>query len=436
MARKILPPNVNQLASSIKNKMVVGRVKDIILDPFHPKFKEYGSFNSIGTIFFEENQLIGSSTPQIAKPFFAQSSYFPLVNELVLLFSLPNKRIGKSTSNESYYYINIINIWNSQHHNGYPNPTSKLTPPSQQKDYDITDKGSPIRRIDSNGTGLNFNAPGAGSQQTFIERQYIHPLYPFTGDVLYQGRWGNSIRFGSTTRPFNTADYKPLNEWSDIGENGDPIITIRNGQSPTHLDEKGNPLAGYIPITEQINNDLSSIYLTSTQKLKNFKIQNSSFFSYPANKSSLIKTPTLPKDYIGSQVIINSDRLVFNAKKDHILISGQESINLSSNNSLNFDTTHFIIASGQIKLGSPDAKEPLVKGEILREDLFNITKALINITTILEVSKLWPAGAPVADPTLSMTAVQVKDLLNNILEDFEKDSNGKSAILSEVSKTI
>jgi len=35
-----------------------------------------------------------------------------------------------------------------------------------------------------------------------------------------------------------------------------------------------------------------------------------------------------------------------------------------------------------------------------------------------------------------MTAVQVKDLLNNILEDFEKDSNGKSAILSEVSKTI
>jgi hypothetical protein len=43
--------------------------------------------------------------------------------------------------------------------------------------------------------------------------------------------------------------------------NGDPITILRNGQ-PT----KTSP-EGWIPITENINNDLSSIYLTSTQKI-------------------------------------------------------------------------------------------------------------------------------------------------------------------------
>jgi hypothetical protein len=42
------------------------------------------------------------------------------------------------------------------------------------------------------------------------------------------------------------------------GTNGDPITILRNGQ--------GNQTKeGWIPIVEDINNDNSSIYLTSTQ---------------------------------------------------------------------------------------------------------------------------------------------------------------------------
>ena len=128
-------------------------------------------------------------------------SAYPLVNELVLIISLPNKNIGRNTSSESYYYINMLSIWNSPHHNAYPNPTKPNTPASQQKDYSITTAGSPIREIDDDGTGINLNSETCTIQQTFFERSNINPLLPFTGDVIHEGRWGNSLRFGSTVNP-------------------------------------------------------------------------------------------------------------------------------------------------------------------------------------------------------------------------------------------
>ena len=50
--------------------------------------------------------------------------------------------------------------------------------------------------------------------------------------------------------------------------------------------------------------------------------------------------PEPPNTFQGNQVIINSDRLVFNAKTDHILISAEKSIFLGSNSSINFTTPH------------------------------------------------------------------------------------------------
>ena len=82
------PSGLGSILSSIKNKMIVGRVTDIILNKNHPEFESQGGWNSIGVIFFEKNDLQGSNSNNTAKPFFPQLSAYPLVNELVLLFSL------------------------------------------------------------------------------------------------------------------------------------------------------------------------------------------------------------------------------------------------------------------------------------------------------------------------------------------------------------
>ena len=83
------PNNVVELSSTLKNKFLVARVTDIILDITHKNFKAYGGYNAIGTIFWEENTLRGSSNRNTAKPFYPQMSAYPLVNELVLLFKPP-----------------------------------------------------------------------------------------------------------------------------------------------------------------------------------------------------------------------------------------------------------------------------------------------------------------------------------------------------------
>jgi len=80
--------------------------------------------------------------------------------------------------------------------------------------------------------------------------------------MILEGRFGNSIRFGSTNI---SNEISNPNGWSNLGNTGDPITIIRNGQSP-NLDKKG-----WLPTTENISGDASSIYLTSNQRIQNFE---------------------------------------------------------------------------------------------------------------------------------------------------------------------
>lgn len=403
--------NIQQALTQIQGAKEIGRVTDIILNQNYPDIEKYGGLNGIGTIFFELNN-VQNPGRGIAKPFYPQLSAYPLVNELVLLFRLPNNNIGRNTSEESYYYINMVSLWNHPHHNAYPNPiTSTTLPDSQQKDYQQTEAGS-VRRVTDESTEIDLNSPINPSQATFIERTNIHPLLPFAGDIMYQGRWGNSLRFGSTAKP---TDINALNDWSEVGENGDPITIIRNGQPTESSDE------GWVPITENINDDLSSIYQTSTQKVP---IQVAS-----ENYSSYVTPPEIPSQYTKPQVIINSDRLVFNAKTDSVLLSAEKSIGLSSNNSLNFNANNYIVDAGNIRLGSKNATEPLVKGETLYKNLTQIVNALTTLVDVMEVQQLWPGGVPTPDGATSVTARATRDILNNVQKDLVN-------IKSKVSKTI
>ena len=127
----------------------------------------------------------------------------------------------------------------------------------------------------------------------FIERNDVHPLLPFTGDVIYEGRWGNSIRLGSTARYSVSSS---LNPWSNYGKNGEPITIIRNGQNVNSSDDEG-----WTPITEDINFDSSSIYLTNDQQIP-ISVASKRYFSYTP---SFKEIPISPTQYVGNQIIIS-----------------------------------------------------------------------------------------------------------------------------------
>lgn len=391
---------LSQLMSKVKGGIQVGRVIDIILNDQYPEIDKYGGPNGIGTIFYELNNFIGGENGT-AKPFFPQLSAYPLVNEMVLIFKLPNSNIGRNTAEESYYYINMISLWNHPHHNAYPNPvTSNTLPESQQRDYKQTSAGS-VRRVTDEETGIDLNSDINLSQATFVERNNIHPLLPFAGDVIHQGRWGNSIRFGSTVQN-GLPDGLNLNNWSDVGTNGDPITLIRNGQPLNASDE------GWKHITENINDDLSSIYLTTSQSIQ--------LFPSSENYRSFNTLPTSISTFIKPQIILNSDRVIINAKTDSVLLSAQKSISLSTNSSVNINTKTFSIDAGSIKLGSKDAPESVVKGDTLYFQLNGICDALTSMLEILSTSKTYINGVPANDIKSNQVYSSVKTQIEQIQE--------------------
>ena len=391
---------LDRSASNAKGKVVAARVLDIVLDEKHKDYGNVGEWNGIGAIFYEIVNKSGTkSYPNFALPYDSQLKTYPLVNEIVVLISLPNQSIGSVSSNESYFYMSPLSIWNHPHHDAYPNILDEENDEEQKRDYQSTSQGS-VRRIgeeDKNdkSTEIDLNSSNP-SQNTFVEKSNILPLMPFMGDSLLEGRHGQSLRFGSTAKSKSEKE----NNWSNSGENGDPITILRNGQPTKTSDE------GWIPITENIKDDLSSIYLTSTQKIP---------FNLAKEQGEKWKTsPTYPSKYILPQILLNSNQIAINSKEDSILLSSKKSIGLSCFEEINLVGTDIVLDASSLYLGSKDATEPVLLGDKTITTLKQITSLLKSITTVLQLDQLFPAGIPIPNGPLNTISLTATQLLANI----------------------
>jgi len=376
-----LPLSPNNLINSV-------RVIDIILDDNHKRSEELGGWDALGTIIYED--VTDPNIRGTAKPLMGNSKTLPLINEIVYLLSLPSTLIGDITSSPTQYYISIVALWNHPHHNAYPSNANEQSS-TQQKDYVQTELGNTSKTTDQSRT-LYLG-------KTFIERSNIHPLLPFEGDIITEGRWGNSIRIGSTVKD-------TLNNWSTTGSNGDPIMIIRNGQG-TQTNE------GWTPTIEDINNDDSSLYFTSTQKIP-LKASSILYNSYNTQ-------PQAPNEFSGKQIILNSGRLVFNSTNDHILLSSAQTIGFNSIKGFNFDTnSYFVVDAPSIKLGSKNATEPMLKGNLLIIELQSLVTQLTLLTTALQSVPIpqvaTAAGLVLSElPKISANLEKTKSKVNKLI---------------------
>ena len=375
------------------------RVIDIVLNDSHPRFEEVGGWNGLGTIFFQSTQapVFGEQTSDLkAKPSLSNVKQLPLLNEIVYTFSLPNPNNQLGGSSEELYYFNTINVWNSQHHNALPNGLTLKE--NQKADYTSSAAGN-VRRIEDGSTEINLGS-------TFVERSNVNPLLPFEGDIIHEGRWGNSIRFGSTVSG-------SINDWSETGANGDPITILRNGEDPDN-----NP-DGWVPVVEDINKDLSSIWITSTQQIP-IEVASSNYNSYST-------PPETPNQYVGTQIIANSDRILLNSKTDHIMLSSATSINMNAVDSVNIDTEEHIVDANSILLGNKDATEALMLGNKTIDLMGKMLDEMIAVNTQLSALVSLPPGAPFAP--LNAQAIQSQTKLTS----YKGQLN---SLLSKQNKTI
>jgi hypothetical protein len=334
---------------------VAGRVYGIVTTentPTKAMFDKVGGFNAIGTIFYRDyNESIGTigriddaflNECKIAKPLSSQIANYPVLGELINIIDLPSPATQISPSATSPYYT-LINLWNSVQQNAQPaNDTANL--------------------------GI-----------TFVENSDIRSLLPFEGDYIVQGRQGGSIRFSSTTKLHSDS-----NEWSSIGNEDSPITIITNGL-------KFDPKKSYY--VEQINKDDSSLYLTSTQQLP-----------LQTDKTGTLNPLTNPIDaskYFNAQAILNSDRVVLNAKRDEIMLFAKTNIELNTKNIINLNADERVhLNSSTVFLGTVNNQlptEPLVLGDKLHNLLLNLMDSLHEFGTGLSSVIGSPEGAPATD---------------------------------------
>ena len=208
------------------------RVQEVIMS---------GSGNVIGNIKYNDiNDPKPLSTVQLpsARPLFKNFSQYPAVNEIVYILTGPKENYNE-IGGIKQYYLPPTNIHGSPNHNALPNA---LTP----DEY--------------------YNGKETGMNGYFYENPKIRPLLPYEGDIMVEGRFGNSIRFGSTI----SGSHQP-NNWSleTSGSIGNPITIIKNGQASLESIEQNGINTGHI--LEDINEDNSSIYLCSNQQISNFQ---------------------------------------------------------------------------------------------------------------------------------------------------------------------
>jgi hypothetical protein len=346
-------------------------VVDIILDDSHPSYVDTNSIGAVHYNFIDKPLLREVTDLPLAFNANAHMQVMPLKNEVVLIFSSPSTSASsnKSTDKTTYYH-SIVSVWNTPNHNASPATNAEDT-----------------------------------SLGEFEESDNVNPLFPFSGDVLIEGRQGQSLRF--------TGNKSSLNPFTDDQNNTKPLVILSNGQK-----DVGN---GVDFITEDVNEDFSSIYLTSDHKIK---------LKQARTKADTFKSsePTA-ENYRGTQILVNSGRLFFNAKEDSIFHTSKKAFGVSSE-TVNLDAEKYIGLDGEkIYLGNKALvleSQPVILGNSLEVYLQLLINALKGMTDTLITAKtvdLKPL------PSVNLKAQITSKLLQTLLDEI--NPGGESSLKSK-----
>lgn len=199
----------------------------------------------------------------------------------------------------------------------------------------------------------------------------ISPLQPYGGDILFEGRWGNSLRLGSTSKTNDRYTLSP--SWNGDVET-DPIIILSND-----INQKDN-LKFRI---EDIQTDTSALYLTTTQSLPNLELSNSLSCFLPAETS-----------FNTSQFIGVADRVILKAKTDIVVLDSPKAV--------------IINTPGEFRVGGDDADEKMVHGNVL----LSVLQLIIN-----QLQTAIVAGANLGQFTdysnVQKAQIKMQELLNS-----------------------
>lgn len=265
----------------------IAEVKDTSI-AFKPVNDDNGDELPLGTIRIQiqGNGIKERSLYTYASPY-SSIRRIPLIGEHVLVFQAPSYfSLGGGNNDLIYYYLDPISIQGTVNYNILPKTNVTYTPSTNSYTKAISPSVT---------TGNSKFKPGDN-----FKEQNVKSLQPYEGEVLIEGRSGNSIRFGNTYTSYGS-NYQVAPTYKTSVDQS-PILILRNGVDTSN--------AGKTYVVENIEKDKSSVYLTSNQTLTGFK----------GAQPKVGVGVKLLSQYKDPQVALAADRIVLNAKRDNIIL--------------------------------------------------------------------------------------------------------------------
>ena len=297
-------------ARPITSEFYEAIVVDVILDHHHPQYAKKDGYN-VGAIkirIFSVHNGRSDDLLDWADPIESSILEMPLIGELVIL----HKILG------IFYYTRKVFLAHRIQENGMLQLNNALNSRTEKLKSKIAT------------TKQELTSDKYKFGEYFKPDSRVRPLKHFEGDLLIQGRMGQSIRFGSSQMELSSPGMAPN-------------IILRTGQGKDIEKTDATKDSVFGLILEDINKDASSIWMTADQNvpLEPITINAGSF-----NRS--IQAP--PQKYGGAQILMNSDSIVLDAKKTHILLYSNEEIYLNSFKNTAIDTDSSIILTANLDI--------------------------------------------------------------------------------------
>jgi len=429
-------------------------VLDIIYDENHPEIKNLvvqewpdnyknqpansndKNYTYIGRVRFRMlNSQVSLPKEKLswAKPAYSTGLIeYPVLNEVVLVAKYRNE----------WYYFRKLNINGFVNNNANFNieKTEGNTGGNRTVDFGNNTKNFiPIQGPESY-TGpvsvKNSNNKGVLGEY-FLANNKIRSIRKFEGDTTIESRHGQSIRFSAydSIRKNDIGDTR----YSDYKGNGNPMILIRNRQRPLgneKTDGQLHPLLNPIPkisnleknaggiIEEDINNDGSSIHITSGLTISNWKTTvyktilckdiNEEQSKFSPDGCTNFSKPKLD----GDQIVIQSDRLICSSRFGETLHYSKKRYGVVTDSEYTVDahdqiviTTNkkTVINSPAIYLGQYDeTNEPALLGQTTVDWLYDLCEWLKTHIHWYEHSH--PRGGGNSEPNKTQKPVQLVQL--------------------------
>lgn len=211
----------NPIRDNARPIIITGEVVDIILNESHADWKSY---KFPGIIKFRSKFNIGTdfkNITAIAKPYSSNNINYPIIGEMVSIILAAGVNVLQNNivfTENSFYYLPPINIFGDTNINSIPD---------------------------------GFNLTGSKSNTTFSPKTVIRNVI-YDGDIIQEGRFGNSIIYGSTVSNQSSNVYNEFGSNTDA-KHGDPFIVIRNGHLSSSVQPKWSDSVDYYTTSQHVN---------------------------------------------------------------------------------------------------------------------------------------------------------------------------------------